>query len=170
MTKPGFEIASIRSEVDAVDEHRVIFGRDCPQFAVRTLSGGVLHVLVNHFKSQSSGGGDRRRQAQEVRRIVDRLTAPGQHVMVLGDLNEVQPDPTRPAPNLTALFDLGGPLACCYELPGFEVGPRPGTFDSRGSKQSTGLRPALDQPAPAVTAGGVGTGAVREGCAPASAM
>jgi endonuclease/exonuclease/phosphatase family metal-dependent hydrolase len=48
-----------------------------------------VFVLVNHFKSQSGGGGDRRlRQAREVRRIADGLIAAGSHVVVLGDLNE----------------------------------------------------------------------------------
>ena len=36
MTKPGFEITSIRSHVDAVDAHGVIFSRDCPQYEIHT--------------------------------------------------------------------------------------------------------------------------------------
>ena len=34
----------------------------------------------------------------------------------------------QPAPNLAALFDPAGPLRSCYQLPGFGVGERPGTF------------------------------------------
>jgi hypothetical protein len=38
--------------------------RDCAHYAVRTPSGPV-HVLVNHFKSRSGGGGtQRQRQGQ----------------------------------------------------------------------------------------------------------
>ena len=57
MTRPGFEIRSIRSNVDAVDATGVIFSRDCAQYEIVTPTGEVLHVLVNHFKSQSGGGG-----------------------------------------------------------------------------------------------------------------
>lgn len=40
----------------------------------RRSSAKALQVLVNHFKSQSGGGGDKRqRQARQVRRIVDTL-------------------------------------------------------------------------------------------------
>ena len=76
LTRDGFEIASIRSNVDAVDAQGVIFSRDCPQYEVHTPSGVVLHVLVNHFKSQSGGGGPKRKRlATKVRRIVDGLVA-----------------------------------------------------------------------------------------------
>ena len=34
MTKPGFEIRSIRSNVDAVDAGGIIFSRDCPQYEI----------------------------------------------------------------------------------------------------------------------------------------
>ena len=68
MTKPGFPIRSIRSNVDAEDAQGVIFSRDCCEYAVATPSGAVVKVLVNHFKSQSGGGGDqRKRQADKVR-------------------------------------------------------------------------------------------------------
>jgi endonuclease/exonuclease/phosphatase family metal-dependent hydrolase len=131
LTKPGFPIHTIRSHVDARDAVGVIFSRDCPDFEVHTPSGQVLHLLVNHFKSKSGGGGARRRrQAEQVRKLVDDLVDRDQHVLVLGDLNEGQPDPTEPPPNLTALFTLNGPLTSCYDLDGFDPGPRPGSFDT----------------------------------------
>jgi endonuclease/exonuclease/phosphatase family metal-dependent hydrolase len=151
MTKAGFPIRSIRSHVDASDASGLIFSRDCAQYEIATPSGAVLHVLVNHFKSQSGGGGaQRRRQAGEVRRIVDALTAAGEHVIVLGDLNEGQPAEDQPPANLQPLFDPAGPLTSCYRLPGFDVGERPGTFDSCGLRNrldyvllSHSLRPAF---------------------------
>lgn len=151
MTKPGFEIGAIRSNVDAEDADGVIFSRDCAQYQVRTPGGTELHVLVNHFKSQSGGGGDKRkRQADKVRGIVDGLVADARHVIVLGDLNEGPPDGGHAPPNLSALFDPAGPLVSCYDLPGFDVGNRPGTFDSCGIRNrldyilvSTSLRSAF---------------------------
>jgi len=133
MTKKGFEIESIRSNVDVKDRAGPVFSRDCPQYEIRTPSGETVHVLVNHFKSQSGGGGPKRkRQAKEVRRIADELVAAGKNVIVLGDLNEGQPSADKPAANLKTLFDPAGPLVSCYELPGFETGEPLGTFDSCG--------------------------------------
>jgi endonuclease/exonuclease/phosphatase family metal-dependent hydrolase len=84
-------------------------------------------------RARSGGGGPkRRRQAREVRRIADELVAAGKNVVVLGDLNEGQPSLTRAATNLKVLFDPDGPLVSCYELPGFDTGKRPGTFDVCG--------------------------------------
>lgn len=132
MTKPGFEIRTIRSHVDLVDASGQVFSRDCPVYRVLT-PGGAVHIAVNHFKSQSGGGGSkRRRQAQAVRSIVDDLVYAGERVIVLGDLNEGQPDGQTPAENLATLLDPEGPLRSCYDHPGFDVGPRPGTFDSCG--------------------------------------
>lgn len=131
MTKKGFDIQTIRSNVDIKDGGEPVFSRDCAQYEIRTPAGKVLHVLVNHFKSQSGGGGaKRRRQAHEVRRIAGELVAARKNVIVLGDLNEGQPSVTEPAPNLRELFD--GPLLSCYDLKGFDTGKRPGTFDSCG--------------------------------------
>ena len=139
MTRDGFEIESIRSNVDKVDNQGTIFSRDCAQHEVGTPNGVVIHVLVNHFKSQSGGGGaKRKRQATAVREIVDGLIQQGAHVVVLGDLNEGPAAAGSQAPNLASLFDNNSPLIDCYSLPGFDVGNRPGTFDS------CGLRNRLD--------------------------
>jgi endonuclease/exonuclease/phosphatase family metal-dependent hydrolase len=133
MTRDNFDIESIRSNVDNVDDKGLIFSRDCADYEVRTPSGTRIHVLVNHFKSQSGGGGAKReRQAKEVRKIVSNLIQQGKHVVVLGDLNEGPATPGSQAPNLVSLFDNNSPLIDCYTLPGFDVGSRPGTFDSCG--------------------------------------
>jgi endonuclease/exonuclease/phosphatase family metal-dependent hydrolase len=90
-------------------------------------------VLVNHFKSQSGGGGEqRKRQAAQLRLIVDDLVAAGKSAVVVGDFNEGQADEQTPSPNFTPLFDPQGPLTVCYDLPAFDVGARPGSFDSCG--------------------------------------
>ena len=58
-------------------------------------------MLVNHFKSQSGGGGEKRkRQAKKVREIVNGLVQQGKHVVVLGDLNEGPPTGGSQALNL----------------------------------------------------------------------
>ena len=133
MTRRGFPIESIRSNVDLKDEDGPVFSRDCPQYEVATPSGERIHVLVNHFKSQSGGGGQkRRRQATEVRRIVDGLVARGEHVIVLGDLNEGPRTAGSPPRNLQKLFDPNGPLVSCYDLEKFDTGGRPGSYDSCG--------------------------------------
>lgn len=151
MTRSGFNLGAIRSNVDLEDDVGIVFSRDCPDYEITTPAGSLVHVLVNHFKSQSGGGGDkRRRQAEAVRRMVDDLVENGEHVVVLGDLNEGQPTVDEPPVNLGALFDPAGPLLSCYDLDGFDVGPRPGTFDSCGIRNrldyifiSHSLLPAL---------------------------
>jgi endonuclease/exonuclease/phosphatase family metal-dependent hydrolase len=133
MVAPGFSIESIKSNVYATDQDGEIFSRDCPQYEVRTPGGRVLHLLLNHFKSQSGGGGSKRaRQAQEVRSIVNGLVAANKDVVVLGDLNEGPPTGATQAVNLAELYNNASPLRECYSLPGFDTGPRPGTFDSCG--------------------------------------
>lgn len=133
MTQAGFPIRRIRSNVDRNDNIGEIFSRDCPQYEVRTPSGEVVHVLVNHFKSQSGGGGAKRlRQATAVREIADELTAAGHHVVVLGDLNEGPPNENVHVANFDPLYSNQSPLIDCYSLAGFDTGPRPGTFDSCG--------------------------------------
>lgn len=133
MIRGGFDILSIRSNVDVRDGSEFLFSRDCPQYEVRTPGGANVHVLVNHFKSQSGGGGEKRnRQAKEVRKIVNGLVQQGEHVVVLGDLNEGPKTGETQAQNLLPLYNNNSPLIDCYSLPGFDVGNRPGSFDACG--------------------------------------
>ncbi|MGH9254514.1 MAG: endonuclease/exonuclease/phosphatase family protein [Vicinamibacterales bacterium] len=156
MSRSGFSIESIRSNVDAVDAVGTVFSRDCPQYEVRTPNGTTVHVLVNHFKSQSGGGGAKRqRQAAEVRRIVDGLVQQGHHVVVLGDLNEGPPAVGSQAPNLSSLFDNNSPLVDCYSLPGFDIGNRPGTYDSCGLRNRFDYILISQSLMPLFTGGGV---------------
>jgi endonuclease/exonuclease/phosphatase family metal-dependent hydrolase len=133
MTRADFPIERIRSNVDREDSQGEVFSRDCPQYEVHTDNGTVIHILLNHFKSQSGGGGPKRlRQARAVRDIVDALVGDGQHVVVMGDLNEGPPHENEHVANFAPLYENQSPLVDCYSLPGFDPGPRPGTFDSCG--------------------------------------
>lgn len=139
MTRAGFGIETIRSNVDATDDRGMIFSRDCPHYEIRTPADSEVHVPANHFKSQSGGGGDnRQRQASQVREIDDGLVQWGKHVVVLGDLNEGPPAEGSQALNFAPLFDNDSPLVDCYSLDGFDDGGKPGTYDS------CGLRNRLD--------------------------
>jgi endonuclease/exonuclease/phosphatase family metal-dependent hydrolase len=131
LTRANLGIGTMRSNVNLTDAVGTIFSRDCPEYEVTLPGGASLHLLVNHFKSQSGGGDAKRaRQAAAVRAIADRLVAQGKHVIVLGDLNEGQPAAGASPANLGPLFDPNGPLVSCYDLPGFAQGAREGTYDS----------------------------------------
>jgi endonuclease/exonuclease/phosphatase family metal-dependent hydrolase len=156
VTRAGFDITSIRSNVDLDDAVGEVFSRDCPQYEIRTPGGTTVHVLVNHFKSQSGGGGTKRqRQATAVRTIVDGLVAQGEHVIVLGDLNEGPAAVGSQAVNLAALFDNQSPLVDCYSLPGFDVGNRPGTYDSCGIRNRLDYILISQSLVPSFSGGGV---------------
>ncbi|MDX1503418.1 MAG: endonuclease/exonuclease/phosphatase family protein [Thermoanaerobaculia bacterium] len=156
MAKDEFSIENIRSNVDTEDDVGQVFSRDCPEYEVRTPSGQTLYLLINHFKSQSGGGGTKRqRQAKEVRRIADRLVGQGRHVVVLGDLNEGPAAAGSQAQNFFALFESASPLVDAYEQPGFDVGPRPGTFDSCGLRNRLDYMLISRSLVPAFRGGGV---------------
>lgn len=135
MTTSNFPIGTIQSNVDATDRTGKIFSRDCPEYEVSTPNGNTIYILINHFKSQSGGGGAKRtRQANEVRKIVDSLISQNKHVVVMGDLNEGPPDENTTVQNFAALYSNNSPLVDVYSLPpqDFIQGNRPGTFDSCG--------------------------------------
>lgn len=77
MTKTSYEIISIASHVDDVDDKGTIFSRDCAEYEIKTQQGNTLLVLINHFKSKGYGdvvasSEKRLRQAKRVRKIYDR--------------------------------------------------------------------------------------------------
>src|SRR5215210_7534418 len=56
MTKEGYDIGDMRSHIHDVDEAgRIIYSRDCPEYAVTTPTGESVWVLPNHFKSKFGG-------------------------------------------------------------------------------------------------------------------
>lgn len=137
LAKPGFAIANMRSNVDMPDpktpaEH--LFSRDCAMYQLPLPGGGHAWVLLNHFKSKSgttNTAAKRKRQSDGVRTIVDGLVAAGEtNFIVMGDLNEGPAKAGKTPPDLGALYDPTGPLVSVYDLPGFDTGPRPGTFGS----------------------------------------
>lgn len=141
------DIVSMQSHVDDPDPARpgkTLFSRDCPVYRLRPVGGAEILVLGNHFKSQSFSSGNpdplRTRQSTRVREIYDELRAAGATLIaILGDFNK-GPDPQNPThhPTLEPLLDPGTPVVNVYDLPGFDLGPRPGTF------QSCSLRNRLD--------------------------
>lgn len=134
MTKQDFEIRAIRSSVDVPDPSATgekLFSRDCADYEIKVGGNKSIRLLINHFKSQSGGGGGKRlRQSNKVREIVDHLVAAGRDVIVLGDFNEGQPAEGQPPTNLPKLFEAGGPLTSVWDLPSFQKGNKPGTFDT----------------------------------------
>lgn len=154
LSKPGFVLGNMRSHVDLGGADPV-FGRDCPEYEIRTAAGTVITVLVNHFKSKGYGkpavnNAKRARQATAVADIYRRLSAEKKrNVVVVGDLNDT-PDsaPLRALLVQTDLIDISA-------HPGFDDGGFPGTYGT-GSKSGKIdyilLSPALNRK---VLAGGI---------------
>lgn len=143
MTTAQIDLVSMKSSVDEPDPGATgqhLFSRDCAQYQCRLPGGAMVWVLLNHFKSQSGGGGPKRlRQAQGVRGIVDGLLAAGEtNIVVMGDLNEGPAAVGQTAANLVPLYGPNSPLVDAYSLPSFNVGTRPGSF------QSCSIRNRLD--------------------------
>ncbi len=135
MTTKKVEIISMHSNVDEPDpgapgEH--LFSRDCAEYLCRLPTKKTVRVLLNHFKRQSGGGGEKRaRQAKGVRRIIDQLVASGEiNLIVMGDLNEGPDGQGNPAKHFAPLYTPTSPLVDVFSLPAFDPGPRPGTFQS----------------------------------------
>jgi endonuclease/exonuclease/phosphatase family metal-dependent hydrolase len=159
------DLAWMRSNVDRPDPEsatgRPLFSRDCPVHSLRLPSGAELFLLINHLKSQSFSSGNpdplRSRQSAAVREIYDQLREDGaEHVAVLGDMNKGpdRDDPTR-HPTLEPLLGPGTPLVDAYGLPGFDVGNRPGSFQSCGISNRLDYILLSPELAAHVTGGGV---------------
>lgn len=131
LARNGYQVGWTRSHVDDVDERGLrIFSRDCPEYSIWTPSGAVVWVLINHFKSkgygtQESSNARRHQQAEEVRRIYERLKGEGaQYICVIGDLNDT-PDSPALAPLIKSsdLMDISA-------HPSFIAEGHPGTYQN----------------------------------------
>ncbi len=128
LTKPGFEIGSVRSHVDDTDGQGLVFSRDCPEFSITIPTGETVVVLVNHLKSKGFGGqassnAKRKRQAKRTAEIYARLVAEGHtSVAVVGDFNDT-PGSAPLAPLLA-----GTDLQDVSTHPKYASDGRPGTF------------------------------------------
>jgi endonuclease/exonuclease/phosphatase family metal-dependent hydrolase len=161
MTTAQVEILSARSNVDTKDPGAVgerLFSRDCAEYECRLPSGTVVWVLLNHFKSQSAGGGapKRLRQAQGVRNVVDGLVTEGvTNFVVMGDLNTGPKALGQTSSDLAPLYGPSSPLVDAYSLPTFNTGPRPGSFQSCSISNRLDYIFVSKSLAGAVTGGGV---------------
>jgi hypothetical protein len=150
MTTKQVEIVSMHSNVDAPDpgaagEH--LFSRDCIEYLCRLPSGKTVRVLLNHFKSQSGGGGEKpARQAKGVRKIADRLIAAGEkNLIVIGDLNEGPDGQGNPAKHFAPLY---APTSPSWTCPTFHLRPRAQAGDLSGlfDNQPAGLHLRVKAP------------------------
>lgn len=135
MATAQVDIECIRTNVDTPDPGAAgqhLFSRDCAEYQCQLPGGAAVWVLLNHFKSQSGGGGAKLlRQAKGVRDIVDALVAAGEtNILVMGDLNEGPDVEGQSAANLAPLYGANSPLVDAYALPTFVVGKRPGSFQN----------------------------------------
>jgi endonuclease/exonuclease/phosphatase family metal-dependent hydrolase len=87
------QITDLRSNVDAKDQTGAVFSRDCLETRVDLPGGHVVHVLVNHLKSQGYGppaanDAKRLRQSQYIANsILPRYNLSSDFVVVAGDFN-----------------------------------------------------------------------------------
>ncbi len=131
MTRPSFDIKSIGTHVDDIDDEGQIFSRDCAEYTITTPSGNLLLVLVNHFKSQGYGRQEendrkRKRQAKRVREIYEQRLREGvDYIAIIGDLNK-RPDHDSLGP----LVRNGSSLIDVMEHPKFINDGRPGTYQN----------------------------------------
>jgi len=127
LTHAGYDILSINSHVDDMDDTGRIFSRDCAHFEIATPHGTPVHVLVNHFKSKGYGTAAdsnerRRRQAARVKAIYDKLRQTQELVAVLGDFNDTpESQPLAPLIGGTDLKDVS-------RHANFNSDGRPGTY------------------------------------------
>lgn len=88
-----FPIRNLRSHVDDRNGNSEIFSRDCLEAEVMLPNGRPLWVLLNHFKSkgfgsQATSNERRRRQAEQVAKILRGHNLKRDLVAVVGDLND----------------------------------------------------------------------------------
>lgn len=129
LTKPGFDIESIVSHVDDMDNDSRIFSRDCPEFTVRIDDNTTMVVMVNHFKSKGYGSAAasnarRKLQAKRARELYELRRAQGiERIAVVGDFND-----TPDSDPLSPLLGSGSDLKDIFDHSQFLSDGRPGTY------------------------------------------
>lgn len=108
-----YPLGAIRTHIFDRDSTGRVFSRDCLELEIMLKAGRVLHLLVNHFKSQgygdqASNDAKRLRQAQAVRRILtDRYDLSQDLVAVVGDFNDTPGSaPLAPLLGMAGLNDV----------------------------------------------------------------
>jgi len=110
----------IRSVFSHIDDQYIadngkrynIFSRDCPEFCVELPLGLQLWLLPNHLKSkgygsQQSNDRKRKRQAEQIKKILNKYDLSSDLVVVCGDLNDTpSSDPLSPLLNIQNLYDV----------------------------------------------------------------
>ena len=131
-----FGIAAMRTHIYDRDHIGTVFSRDCCEYHLDIGGGRTLVVLVNHLKSKGYGSKDdpigtkrRHRQATRMAEIYNGLIADGYALIaVVGDLNDTpDSDSLQPLLGGTTLKDIS-------EHPGFDPGPRKGTFKGQNDQ------------------------------------
>ena len=131
-----FDVGTIRSHVDDLEDDSRIFSRDCPEYEIMLPSGDTLLLLINHLKSkgfgtQADSNARRLRQATRVREIYDAHRAAGVTLIaVIGDFNDT-PDSAPLAP----LLADGSDLRDISVHPDFQSDGRPGTYTNGTASQ-----------------------------------
>ncbi len=129
-------IAGVRTHIYDTDHIGTVFSRDCCEYHLELGDGRTLVVLVNHLKSKGYGSKDdpigakrRHRQATCIAEIYNSLIAEGYPlVAVVGDLNDTpDSDALQPLLGATTLKDIS-------KHPGFDPGPRKGTFKGENNQ------------------------------------
>lgn len=83
-----------------------IFSRDCAEYELEIPNVQPVWILLNHLKSKGSGSQQdsnkkRKRQAEQIKKILERYDLGTQFVVVAGDFND-----TPDSPHLAPLLDL----------------------------------------------------------------
>ena len=89
-----------------------IFSRDCAEYEVEIPNAQPIWILANHLKSKGSGSlqdsnKKRKRQAQQIQKILEQYDLQAQNVVVAGDFNDTPNSaPLSPLLNLPDLHDI----------------------------------------------------------------
>ncbi len=109
-----YPIASIKTHID--DEYKStngqtykIFSRDCAEYSIDTGGGKFVHFLCNHLKSKgygspASNNAKRKRQADQLVKILQSYDLTKDFVVIAGDFNDT-PN-SAPLKNLMAVQNL----------------------------------------------------------------